>query len=347
MTTSEVIRQIRENSEVRDEVRRLILTEDMLAMPARLDQISRDVAALAETAKQHGERLVQHGERMDQLAAIQVQQAAMLARMDERLVQHGELLARMDERLVQHGERMDQHGERLDQQGERLDRIDERLDRQGGRLDQHGERLDRQGERLDRIDERLDRQGADIEVLKTDVGVLKTDVGVLKTDVGVLKTDVGVLKTDMRVVKGVSLEAYLHVQMSRRAANLFTLRRIAIVRGPLLSDAVHDFEDEITDALKRNAISDDQHGRVFDTDLIIRGLDRESSKPTYVAIEAAFTIGDDDIRKASDTVTALRAVFKKEEAEIIGAIHGINIAAEHFGEAEKLGLVVVNGERPS
>jgi hypothetical protein len=135
--------------------------------------------------------------------------------------------------------------------------------------------------------------------------------------------------------------------MSRRAANLFTLRRIAIVRGPLLSDAVHDFEDEITDALKRNAISDDQHGRVFDTDLIIRGLDRESSKPTYVAIEAAFTIGDDDIRKASDTVTALRAVFKKEEAEIIGAIHGINIAAEHFGEAEKLGLVVVNGERPS
>ena len=340
MTTSEVIRQIRENSEVRDEVRRLILTEDMLAMPARLDQISRDVAALAETAKQHGERLVQHGERMDQLAAIQVQQAAMLARMDERLVQHGELLARMDERLVQHGERLDQQGERLDQHGERLDRIDDRLDRQGGRLDQHGERLDRQGERLDRIDERLDRQGADIEVLKTDVGVLKTDVGVLKTDVGVLKTD-------MRDVKGVSLEAYLHVQMSRRAANLFALRRIAIVRGPLLSDAVHDFEDEITDALKRNAISDDQHRRVFDTDLIIRGLDRESNKPTYVAIEAAFTIGDDDIRKASDTVTALRAVFKKEEAEVIGAIHGINIAAEHFGEAEKLGLVVVNGERPN
>ena len=270
MTTSEVIREIRENSEVRDEVRRLILTEEMLTMPARLDQISRDVAALTETAKQHGER-------MDQLAEIQVQQAAMLARMDER----------------------------------------------------------------------LDQQGADIEILKTDVAVLKTDVAVLKTDVAVLKTDVGVLKTDMRVVKGVSLEAYLHVQMSRRAANLFTLRRITIVRGPLLSDAVHDFEDEITDALKRNAISDDQHRRVFDTDLIIRGLDRESSKPTYVAIEAAFTIGDDDIRKVSDTVTALRAVFKKEEAEVIGAIHGINIAAEHFGEAEKLGLVVVNGERPS
>ena len=139
----------------------------------------------------------------------------------------------------------------------------------------------------------------------------------------------------------------LHVQMSRRAANLFALRRITIVRGPLLSDAVHDFEDEITDALKRNAISDDQHRRVFDTDLIIRGLDRESNKPTYVAIEAAFTIGDEDIRKVSDTVTALRAVFKKEEAEVMGAIHGINIAAEHFGEAEKLGLVVVNGERPS
>ena len=277
MTTSEVIREIRENSEVRDEVRRLILTEEMLTMPARLDQISRDVASLVETTKQHGERLDRMDERMDQLVEIQVQQTAMLARMNER----------------------------LDQQGKRLD-----------------------------------QQGADIEILKTDVAVLKTDVAVLKTDVGVLKTD-------MRVVKGVSLEAYLHVQMSRRAANLFTLRRITIVRGPLLSDAVHDFEDEITDALKRNAISDDQHRRVFDTDLIIRGLDRESSKPTYVAIEAAFTIGDDDIRKVSDTVTALRAVFKKDEAEVIGAIHGINIAAEHFGEAEKLGLVVVNGERPS
>ena len=201
MTTSEVIREIRENSEVRDEVRRLILTEEMLTMPARLDQISRDVAALTETAKQHGER-------MDQLAEIQVQQAAMLARMDER----------------------------LDQQGADIEILK-----------------------------------TDVAVLKTDVAVLKTDVAVLKTDVAVLKTDVGVLKTDMRVVKGVSLEAYLHVQMSRRAANLFTLRRITIVRGPLLSDAVHDFEDEITDALKRNAISDDQHRRVFDTDLIIRG----------------------------------------------------------------------------
>ena len=114
---------------------------------------------------------------------------------------------------------------------------------------------------------------SDVGNLQSDVGNLQSDVGGIRSDVGNLQSDVGEIRSDMKVVKGASLESYLHVQMSSRAANLFDLRRISIVRGPLVADPTHNFENSVAKALNEGVIAQTQSDRIFNTDMIVMGQD--------------------------------------------------------------------------
>ena len=263
----ELIKEIRENPETREEVRRLILTDELLALPPVVEEI----------------------------AKTQSQIATLLARMDAR-----------------------------------QDRMDARQDRMESSIE---------GIRSD-----VGKVQSDVGKLQSDVGKLQSDVGEIRSDVGKLQSDVGEIRSDMKVVKGASLESYLHVQMSSRAANLFDLRRISIVRGPLVADPTHDFENSVAKALNEGVIAQTQSDRIFNTDLIVRGQDRKSRVTTYVAVEAAFTVGPDDIRKVEASSLALKAVFP--EGNVRGAVYGVNISDNVKQMAESIGYDVVPGEMP-
>ena len=56
-TTDELLRAARENPEFREEFRRLILTEDLLAMPAQLSELTAVTANLAATGEATNQRL--------------------------------------------------------------------------------------------------------------------------------------------------------------------------------------------------------------------------------------------------------------------------------------------------
>ena len=180
--------------------------------------------------------------------------------------------------------------------------------------------------------------------VQSDVEEIRSDVGKVQSDVGKVQSDVEEIRSDMKVVKGASLESYLHVQMSSKAANLFGLRRISIVRGPLIADPTHDFENSVAKALSEGVIDQVQKDRIFNTDLIVMGQDQKSRVTTYVAVEAAFTAGPDDIRKVEASSLALKAVFP--EGNVRGAVYGVNISDNVKQMAESLGYDVVPGEIP-
>ena len=263
----ELIKEIRENPETREEVRRLILTDELLALPPVVEEI----------------------------AKTQSQIATLLARMEAR-----------------------------------QDRMDARQDRMESSIE---------GIRSD-----VGKVQSDVGKLQSDVGKLQSDVGEIRSDVGKLQSDVGEIRSDMKVVKGASLESYLHVQMSSRAANLFDLRRISIVRGPLVADPTHNFENSVAKALNEGVIAQTQSDRIFNTDMIVMGQDQKSRVTTYVAVEAAFTVGPDDIRKVEASSLALKAVFP--EGNVRGAVYGVNISDSVKQMAESIGYDVVPGEMP-
>ena len=108
---SEVIREIRENPEVREEVRRLILTDELLAVPAILARIDERQGRMDERQGRMENRLDGMDERQ--------------GRMENRLDGMDERQGRMEDRQDQMEETQRQIVQLLAGQGERLERVEE------------------------------------------------------------------------------------------------------------------------------------------------------------------------------------------------------------------------------
>ena len=104
---------LKSDPQAREAIRREILTEDLLALPARVDA---RFAELAAAQAQTERRLGQLAERMDQLAERMDQLTARIDQLAERMDQ---LTARID----QLAERMDQLTARIAQLAERMEEL--------------------------------------------------------------------------------------------------------------------------------------------------------------------------------------------------------------------------------
>ena len=145
---SEVIREIRENPEVREEVRRLILTDELLAMPALLARVDTRQDQMAALLVQQGERLDRVDARQDRMEETQAQMAALLARMDAR---------------------QDRTEARQDRTEARQDRMEETQGRMDARQDRMEETQAQIVELLARMDARQDRMEDDLGGIKGSV----------------------------------------------------------------------------------------------------------------------------------------------------------------------------------
>ncbi len=188
-----LLQLIEQHPELREELRRYVLTEELLRLPAavqeqgeRLTRLERAIEELAAAVREvialgqrHDQRLArleeiaarqeallaQHGERLTRLEEIAARQEGRIARLEE-------IAARQEALLAQHGERLTRLEEIAARQEGRIARLEEIAARQEALLAQHGERLTRleeiaarqeallaqHGERLARLEEIAARQ---------------------------------------------------------------------------------------------------------------------------------------------------------------------------------------------
>ena len=125
-------------------------------------------------------------------------------------------------------------------------------------------------------------------------------------------------------------------------SGILGLRRAEVVTGPMLSGIAHAFEDAIEDASDRGAISRSQRERVYDTDLIVRARSRTTGETVYVAVEASFTIDNDDIDRAGKTADVLRRVFP--DAKVVPAVYGAAVARDNAALADQTGVTIFLAE---
>ena len=171
-------------------------------------------------------------------------------------------------------------------------------------------------ERFDRVERRLDHLEADVAELKTDVAELKTDVAELKTDVAELKTDVAELKTDVSYLKGNALETTLHRKIIPRLSQTLGLRQAEIKVSPL-QGIEPEFRDAIEDGVDNGTISEQQMGRVFETDFILRAVRRQTRTPLWITVEASHKVHERDITRSVDTAEILARVFEETAAPMV------------------------------
>ena len=136
---SEVIREIRENPEVREEVRRLILTDELLAMPALLARVDTRQDQMAALLVQQGERLDRVDARQDRMEETQAQMAALLARMDAR---QDRTEARQDRTEEARQDRMEETQGRMDARQDRMEETQAQIVELLARMDARQDRME-------------------------------------------------------------------------------------------------------------------------------------------------------------------------------------------------------------
>ncbi len=289
---NEVIREVRENPEAREAVRRLILTDELLAMPATQARVA--------------ELLARQGERLDRLEETQARMAGLLAGHGERLDRLEEILARQGERLDRMEETQARMAGLLAGQGERLDRMEETQARMAGLLAGHGERLDRMEETQAHIVTLLDRMNA-----RQDRMDARQDR----------------MEDDLAGIKGSVMEARAERRVLALAPGALRIRKSEIVGG---SATPHRKSQRFIDEFRKAGATGAQLDRLSNTDLIIRGRKGTdgAAKRVYLAVEVAYRLNGDDIDRVRKSVDILRnLVLKSDEpnAEVVGALYGARI----------------------
>ena len=153
----------------------------------------------------------------------------------------------------------------------------------------------------------------------------------VEADVAEMKIDVASLKTDVAVLKGDSLEAKLHRRVRPLLSQKFHLRGVRVLHSTL-QEMQPELSRPVESALDGGIISDAQETRIDATDIILRGQRRGDRKPVWVAVEASNDIGQSDVRRASDSAVALRAVFQQD---VIAVVMGYRIRPQDEERADK------------
>ena len=184
---------IEQHPELREELRRYVLTQELLTLPTevrdlsrRVDRLEQAVESLTEAVRElvtvvrsHDERLSRVEQQVADLRELIRELAELTRRHDTELQEIRALLARQDERIARLEEiaaRQEERLARLDEiaarQEERMARLEEIAARQEERMARQEERLDRHEERLDRIEVEMREMRAAITTLTEAVTAL-------------------------------------------------------------------------------------------------------------------------------------------------------------------------------
>ncbi len=181
-------------------------------------------------------------------------------------------------------------------------------------------RVDVVTERLDDVSERLAR---------------------VEDDVCTLKDDVKTLKDDMGSVKGMVLEQDFAHRASSWLNREFGFLRNRVVHGKagVFQRYGEEFLDAVADAQDDGLLTPEQTQRLFDTDIIVQCRRSGDAEPTWVAVEIAARIDEDDISRALRSAEALRILFSEAALPVVA---GERIDASDVERARQSAVTVVS-----
>jgi chaperonin cofactor prefoldin len=146
----DLVRLLEQHPEWRAELRRLVLSEELLSLPDL-------VRELAQAQRRTEERLEAVAARVEQLAEAQRRTEERLEAVAARVEQLAEAQRRTEERLEAVAARVEQLAVQVDRLAEAQRRTEERLEAVAARVEQLAVQVDRLAEAQRRTEERLDR----------------------------------------------------------------------------------------------------------------------------------------------------------------------------------------------
>ena len=312
------VKILEEKPEWRDELRRLVLTDELLKLPemvrelteaqrrtekrleslaAHVDNLTVRVDALAEAQRRTEERLENLTARVDALAEAQ-------RRTEERLESLAAHVDNLTVRVDALAEKLESLTARVDALTERLENLTARVDSLTARVDSLTERLENLTARVDalaeaqrRTEERLESLAARVDALAEAQRKTEENLRALIARVDILAEAHVKLEKDVGELKGIVLEE----QYRRKAGAYF---------GQLIRRAHTLSEDELAvlvdEGVEGGILSREEAEDLLQIDAVIRGRRWDDGAEVYLAVEVSWGVGTYDVERAVRRAESLR-----------------------------------------
>ena len=234
-------------------------------LTGELLEVPRLMRETAESQARTQQVLEAFGRRLDQ----REQQIDELAQLMKQLALRVDEIARQLEQLTR---RVDALAQRVEEIAEQLAQLTRRVDALAQRVEEIAEQLAQLARRVDALAERVDQLAQQVEQLTKQMNEMARQFAQYRRD------------TDQ--LKGMMLEM-------RYAQRPYAYFKDLIRRARTLS------VDELYDLLEGLNLTEAEVRDVVECDALIFGRDPEDGKPTYLLLEASWTIDLEDVERAS------------------------------------------------
>jgi chromosome segregation ATPase len=271
-TVEDIVKALREHPEWLEEVRRLILTEELLQLPVQFAQLSALVQQLATQVQ----RLVEQGERHER----------EIRALRKEFQEHRQEFLQHREEFLQHREEFLQHREEFLQLRAEVEQLRKEFQEHRQEFLQHREEF------LQHREEFLQLR-AEVEQLRKEFYEHRQEFEAFRqeTNLRLYRLD-----RDVAELKGSDRERYYR----ERASAIFGrfLRRVRLV----------DFSELYEELDNREPLSDEELLEISQLDAVVEGRRKRDATPVLLAIEASWSLYPDDVERA---FTRARIIAKR------------------------------------
>jgi len=325
LTFADIIRALRSHPEWLEELRKLILTEELLELPKKFDELLKRVDRIEENIKE-----------IKQDVGVLKQDVGVL-KQDVDVLKQDVGVLKQDVGVLK------QDVDVLKQDVGVLKQDVGVLKQDVGVLKQD----------VDTLKQDVDTLKQDVTVLKQDVAVLKQDVAVLKQDVAILKQDVATLKQDVAILKQeVAIlkqdVAYLKGEFGRFKGKDFerTIReRYYAYFGRLLRKTklipIEDLLPKLDELEESGVITEEEGMSILQVDIVLRGEIKSTKKAVVLAVEVSYSLFEDDLARAEEHARILAHVLKEE---VIPCVVTVEVKEDVEKMADEKGILVIKAD---
>ena len=298
----DISRALRENPEWREEIRRTLLSAELLALPETHAALTESHATLAES------------------------HAALTTEVRELAVRMNTLTARVDDLTI-----------RLDTLTARVDALTTEVRALTARVDALTIRVDALTTEVRALTARVDALTA-----KVDAFVEATNLRLDSLEEGQRRLEKRMDGMQYRLDRlwGAGLEAQLPNKLPMLVRREFDVRRSHSVWADSRAgtgDRNPRFAADVADATDAGKISEDEYIRLRTTDLVMRARRNSDGATIWFAVEASGVINRDDIDRARQSADAITKMYEQDAVPIV---YGYRIPDHQRRQAREHGVHV-------
>lgn len=303
----DLLNLLEQHPEWRAELRRTLLSEEMLTLPELVREIAQEV-------RQQAVHLSQLTQRVDRLTFRVDELTLRLTQLTERVDQIASELMQLTARVDQLTHRVDQLTARVDELTQRLDDLSRQMNELTLRVEQLTQRVDELTLRVEQLTQRVDDLTRRMDELTANVQKLAMSQQRMADDIAQLKK-------------------FYHEQKHFTRAHAYfskLLKHIRALPPEEISAMLDDLEEQ-------GKLTSQEVADLLQADVIVRGRRREDGQEVYLVVEASSGVGMNDVQRAARRAQTL----SKAGLLAVPVVAGEGIDPDAHQSAREMGVMVV------